>query len=375
LKAISDIVSFLGTLAGLLGFIGVDFNKLKGIVSDFINKISSSVGSVRAFIAELLRFSKILGGRLLSEIISISQWLGRGFVGALKQVGFAVKFLGRLIAHLASNQLIRLSAAFKSFGGFALRLAGLLGGGLLKGFFLIINVVRALSVALLTNPIVLAVTAIAASAFLIYKYWEPIKGFFLGLINSVKAFFADGFLNGINKILYAFNPAVIIGTAIQNVVKALTGVDLYAEGSKLFQSLFDGAKDMWAQFSTWIIDAISSLPAKLGGGAVDFFRKVTGFLQPAPDQFEETTNGQLTIRERIKPKSNGSSTDSLIFGGKAVGNLGQQGALPGGSAANTNVGGRLDIKIDSQGNARVAKLEKNGPMDLDVSTGRMMASA
>ncbi|MCZ3210683.1 phage tail tape measure protein [Acinetobacter baumannii] len=38
---------------------------------------------------------------------------------------------------------------------------------------------------MLTNPIILAITLIATAAFLIYKNWEPIKGFFSGLWASI----------------------------------------------------------------------------------------------------------------------------------------------------------------------------------------------
>jgi len=51
---------------------------------------------------------------------------------------------------------------------------------------------------LLMNPIGLAVTAIAGAAFLIYKYWEPIKGFFVNLWNGIIDYLTglpDRFLN------------------------------------------------------------------------------------------------------------------------------------------------------------------------------------
>lgn len=43
--------------------------------------------------------------------------------------------------------------------------------------------------ALLLNPIGLAITGIAVGAFLIYKYWEPIKGFFAGLWDGITGTF------------------------------------------------------------------------------------------------------------------------------------------------------------------------------------------
>jgi phage-related minor tail protein len=43
---------------------------------------------------------------------------------------------------------------------------------------------------MLMNPIGLVVTAIAAAAFLIYEYWEPIRGFFSGLWDSIRSTFS-----------------------------------------------------------------------------------------------------------------------------------------------------------------------------------------
>lgn len=67
--------------------------------------------------------------------------------------------------------------------------------------------------ALLLNPIGLAVTAIATAAFLIYKYWGPISGFFIGLWERAKGAFAAFW-----QYLGGSMPAALatVGTAIVN---------------------------------------------------------------------------------------------------------------------------------------------------------------
>jgi phage-related protein len=65
--------------------------------------------------------------------------------------------------------------------------------------------------ALLTNPIGLAITAIAVAAYLIYKNWTPIKAFFIDLWNGVKTAFNSGvsFIKGIFQSIdqtFAENP-------------------------------------------------------------------------------------------------------------------------------------------------------------------------
>lgn len=50
--------------------------------------------------------------------------------------------------------------------------------------------IKAIGLALVANPIGIAVMAIAGAAYLIYRYWEPIKAFFIGLWDGISAFFS-----------------------------------------------------------------------------------------------------------------------------------------------------------------------------------------
>jgi hypothetical protein len=71
--------------------------------------------------------------------------------------------------------------------------------------------------ALLMNPIGIAITVIAGAAFLIYKYWEPIKAFFGGLWSSVKEAFAGGF-TGINSLIANWSPLGLFYRAFAGVL-------------------------------------------------------------------------------------------------------------------------------------------------------------
>ncbi len=71
--------------------------------------------------------------------------------------------------------------------------------------------------ALLMTPIGLAVTAVAGAAFLIYTYWEPIKGFFGGMWSDVKAAFAGGF-TGINSLIADWSPLGLFYRAFAGVL-------------------------------------------------------------------------------------------------------------------------------------------------------------
>jgi hypothetical protein len=65
-------------------------------------------------------------------------------------------------------------------------LARAFGSVLVNALRFAITGIRALGAALLTNPIGWVGLAISAYAFLIYKYWKPISGFFKGLWRGIK---------------------------------------------------------------------------------------------------------------------------------------------------------------------------------------------
>ncbi|XLM22754.1 phage tail tape measure protein, partial [Chromobacterium piscinae] len=68
-------------------------------------------------------------------------------------------------------------------------LGRVLGGGLLGGIRLAGQAILWLGRAAMMNPIGMAVMAIAGAAYLIYRYWTPIKAFFGKVWSAVDAAF------------------------------------------------------------------------------------------------------------------------------------------------------------------------------------------
>lgn len=91
--------------------------------------------------------------------------------------------------------------------------------------------------ALLMNPIGLAVTAIAGAAYLIYKNWEPIKRFFLGLWAEIKAGFNGGFA-GIAKLILDFSPLGLFYRAFAGVMNYF-GFEMPGKFSEFGAGLID----------------------------------------------------------------------------------------------------------------------------------------
>lgn len=92
--------------------------------------------------------------------------------------------------------------------------------------------------ALMMNPIGLAVMAIATAAYLIYKYWDPIKAYFLGLWGEVKAGF-DGGLTGIAALILNFSPLGMFYRAFAGVMSYF-GVEMPGKFSEFGTMLMQG---------------------------------------------------------------------------------------------------------------------------------------
>lgn len=91
----------------------------------------------------------------------------------------------------------------------------------------------------LANPILIAIAAIAAAAYLIYRHWDKIKAFFTGIWNSVTATFSRAW-NWIKGMLLSYTPA---GLVIQHWDK-ITGwfSGLWDKVKGIFKSAWSGIK-------------------------------------------------------------------------------------------------------------------------------------
>ncbi|MDJ6853255.1 hypothetical protein LED50_28310, partial [Salmonella enterica] len=106
-------------------------------------------------------------GKSSSLLFNLTMKAGGGF----KKLWGKMRGLGPLASRLATG---------------AGRLGRVLGGGLLRGLMAAGRAVLFIGRALLMNPIGLLITGIAVAAYLIYRYWEPIKGFFTRLWTGIE---------------------------------------------------------------------------------------------------------------------------------------------------------------------------------------------
>ncbi|MDO9345228.1 MAG: phage tail tape measure protein [Pseudomonas sp.] len=129
--------------------------------------------------------------------------------------------------------------------------------------------------ALLINPIGLAVMAIATAAYLIYKYWDPIKTYFLGLWAEVKEGFNGGF-TGIAALILNFSPLGLFYRAFAGVMNYF-GVEMpgkFSEfGTMLMQGMVQG-----------ITNGLAAVKGAITGAAdntITWFKEKLGIHSPS----------------------------------------------------------------------------------------------
>lgn len=157
----------------------------------------------------------------------------------------------------------------------ALHLGKLLGGTLWVGLKLVGQAVLWLGRALMLNPIGLAITGIALAAYLIYRHWAPIKTFFTGLWNEVRAGF-DGGLSGILAVLLNFSPLGLFYRAFAGVMNYF-GIELpgtFTEfGGLLVTGLVNGIGNM--------AGALKDSVVGIGASVKDWFTETLGIESPS----------------------------------------------------------------------------------------------
>ena len=154
-------------------------------------------------------------------------------------------------------------------------LGGVLKGPLLTGLRLAAQAVWWLGRALLMNPIGLAITAIAVGAYLIYRYWAPIKAFFMGLWTQVKTAFNGGLL-GMGKLILNWSPLGLFYKAFAAVLRWF-GVKLPADftgfGAMLLSGLIRGI--------TAKLSAAKAAIVGFGNSIKDWFKSALGIHSPS----------------------------------------------------------------------------------------------
>nr|WP_324259031.1 phage tail tape measure protein [Cellvibrio fontiphilus] len=251
------------------GMIDVDWQKRMETTQKQLDQFQISVDELKLEAASILlpTVNEQLPG-LIKFIRGIGQWMkqnpeltaGIAKWGAILLVGITT--LG-VFGFALGNSMVAISALTKLALGL---------GGPLK---IVGSVLLWLSRLLLMNPIGLLITAIAGGAYLIWKNWEPIKGWFSGLWSDVKAAFDQGIF-GITTLLLDWSP---FGLIYKGVVWGLEqmGIEVPAKFKTLGGAIVDGL--LGGLFGG--LDSLKTGIVNLGVNAIGWFKETLGIHSPS----------------------------------------------------------------------------------------------
>jgi hypothetical protein len=226
------------------------YNRGLELTANLIERVSGwterNAGTARALAIGLAALGAVLvtGGTLTIGLAAI--------IGPLALTRYGMAMMG-VQGGLLRGTLGMLGAAFRIFG---------------TGLFTVGRM-------LLLTPIGLAVTGIALAAFLLIRYWEPIKAFFAGLWTEVKAAF-DGGIGAIAAFVLNWSPVGLFYRAFAAVMSWF-GIELPAKFTE-----FGG--NMVAGLVTGITGAFSSVKSaitSLGDSAIGWFKEKLGIHSPS----------------------------------------------------------------------------------------------
>ncbi|HIB1401454.1 TPA: phage tail tape measure protein [Salmonella enterica subsp. enterica serovar Muenchen] len=167
-------------------------------------------------------------GKSSSMLFNLTMKAGGGF----KSLWGKMRGLGPLASRLATG---------------AGRLARALGGGLLRGLMVAGRAILFIGRALMMNPIGLLITSIAIAAYLIYRYWEPISGWFKARWEEIKTAFSGG-IGGVCELIINWSPLGLFYKAFAGVLSWFD-IDLPKNftdfGKNIIDGLTKGIKDKW----------------------------------------------------------------------------------------------------------------------------------
>lgn len=243
--------------------------------------MKSFSGWMREHLPMVQSFAATLGSRLSAAAPHIVG-LARGFATMAENTGAIISrvaamvggfenlgmILGAVFASKAIFSVLAFVAALFKAGGAIFMLAKVALPMALAG-------IKTLTMALVANPIGAAIAVIAGAAFLIYRNWAAVSGFFAGIWGEIKQAFSGGIL-GIGALILNWSPLGLFHKALAGVL-GWFGIDLPAKFSGFGAMLIDGLVSGFTGALGRLKDAVTGA----GGAAAGWLKEKLGIRSPS----------------------------------------------------------------------------------------------
>lgn len=240
-------------------------NSLQGIKNAVMTTLMPTMNQWLSSLRDLFKANRavvtqqLLGG--LKQLWTGLRAVGSAVAGVAGLVGGFGNLLGIVAGLLAANFLISvlLSTAALVKLGWAISVLAV------KSFPAMIAGIKAFSLALLASPItwiILGITALAGTAYLIYQNWDGISAWFGNMWGQIRAFFDRG-IGDIAKDLLSFSPAALLVKGIDAVFELFGARPLSQVARKWGAGLADGLRGVWAGVTAFFDRGIGDITRNL----------------------------------------------------------------------------------------------------------------
>ena len=326
-----------------------------------------------------------IGSQLIPTIAPLleqmNDWIAQNREWIASEINQAVKDFVTSVKSIDFKQVItqtvqfvkNCAQLFKQLGGLktiAIAVGAIFGAklvlalaGVVKSIWTVITAVKALTIALMTNPIIAIITAIVAAVaglayagYLIYKHWDTVKVWFVEMWEQ---------WGGVIKVFsLIFSPIIgVIIIAAEQIIKNWEPIKEFF--ISLWQSICN-AFEVYTQILSDAWDGICALPSKVADswdGLKNYFRdlweSIKGFFF-AP--FEKASRAVIKSKDYLK--------SIFSFGGDDVKELSpaEAGALAQ-SASDSTV--RVDLNISKADGLEVEteRTRQTGGAQFNLDTG------
>ncbi len=385
-KAMGDAerAGFLKGIAGEEAFSG-----LQVLVQQAGNgELQNFIGILREARGEAEQTAKVMADNMRGDLDALnSAWEDLGIQlqtqqdGPLRSITQGItRVIGGIKTWVEQNpalasQLVKMAAGLglimATMGGLTLMLASILGPFAMVRYGMMLLGIKSLgavtalksvgSVLLwigrlaMANPIGLLITALVVGAVLIYKNWDAVKAYLLGLWAELKAGFSGG-IGDIAKTILNFSPLGLFHRAMAGVLSYF-GVDIPARFTDFGGMLIDGLVNGITSSLGRVKDAITGA----GGATIDWFKQKLGIHSPSR-VFAEL--GGFTMQGLEKGLLSGQSGPL-----GAVLGLGKQLAAAGAisfGAAGSAIAMDNRPPLGSQSAPRAAQVQQAAPIHINV---------
>lgn len=280
-KNAKDIEKYLIGLGNtkFAGGITAQSKSVHGQISTLKDSVTMTASKIGAHLVPKLNE---LFKTLTPTLDKIMKWVERNpeltntilkVTGALAALSLTVSGVSFLVSGVATT----VSTVTKHFGTFMKVLKGVGNAILFVG-----KTVLQLTQFMLENPILLIIMAIAVAAFLIYKYWDQIKAFFVRLWNGIKEIFSRAW-DFIKNLFFNYHP---LGIIIKN-----------------WDAIVDWFKNLWEKVKekfNAFIDFVKSIPSKMYEAGKNIVKSIwEGIKSFASKPIEAIKNIVKKIRDHL----------------------------------------------------------------------------